>query len=201
MDYVTNRSDAHDRVRIELHLQNCSSCRNEYNKLSATEAVLNRGHDAVPAPAYFSSILPRVREQLVARKRPLWDYDTHAMKIIIPLAVSALFVILLLRIPANSVPESAQTEALHQAVIDFNDDEIMQAIEKEYSGIPLSSGQEVAAAGVAEHLQGDRFLKSEVSKQIENEEIAEMDVEGMISDLDGEQVDQVLSGLTERDIL
>ena len=46
-----------------------------------------------------------------------------------------------------------------------------------------------------------RFLKSAVSKQIENEEVAEMDVEGMISDLDGEQIDQVLSGLSERNTL
>jgi len=43
---------------------------------------------------------------------------------------------------------------------------------------------EVAAAGVAEHLRGDLFLKSAISKQIENEEMTDIDFEEIILDLD-----------------
>jgi anti-sigma factor RsiW len=201
MDYITNRLDAQERKRVEQHLQKCSICSNEYNELVATDTFFKKGHDIAPTSAYYSTILPRVRERLVPHKRFIWNYGNGATKIILPLALSVLLVIVLIRVPTDSISESAQTEALHQAVKDLNEDEIVQAVEKEYAGSSLSPNQEVAAAGVAEHLQGDRFLKLAVSKQIENEEVADMDIEGMISDLDAEQVDHVLSGLSERNKL
>jgi hypothetical protein len=201
MDYVTNRLSVEEHKRVEQHLQKCSGCNNQYIELLATDAILKKNRAAAPTSVYYSTILPRVRERIVSRQRSIWDYGYGTAKIILPIAVSVLLVVFLIRIPKESLSEAEQIEALHQAVIDLNEDEVMQAVEKEYAGLSLSPNQEVAAAGVAEHLQGDRFLKSAISKQIENEEIADMDVEGMISDLDGEQVDQVLSGLSERNIL
>jgi hypothetical protein len=201
MDYVTNRLDAQEHKKVEQHLKKCSICRNEYNELLGIETVLRQGHNAAPTSAYYSTILPRVRERLVSHRRYIWDYRNVATKIILPLALSILLVVVLIRMPKDSFPESAQSEALHQAVKDFNEDEVMQAVENEYAGSSLSPNQEVAAAGVAEHLQGDRFLKLAVSKQIENNEVADIDIEGMISDLDGEQVDRVLSSLSERNKL
>jgi NAD-dependent SIR2 family protein deacetylase len=201
MDYVTNRLTEQERKRVEEHLQKCSLCNKEYSELLATDTVLKQSHIIAPPSVYYTTILPRVRDRLVSHRRPVRDYVNALAKIILPLAVSAFFVILFMRIPINFYSESAQTEALHQAVKDINEDDVIQAIEKEYTGLSISPNVEVAAAGVAEHLQGDRFLKSAVSKQIENEEIADMDVEGMISDLNAEQVDQVLSGLSERNSL
>jgi anti-sigma factor RsiW len=201
MDYITNRLSAQEHKRVALHLQKCSQCNDHYMEFMATEAVLRKSHEEAPTPVYYSTILPRVRERLISHKRSFWEYSHGTAKIILPLAVSVLLVVILMRTPTDSSSESTQTEALHQAVMDLDEDEILQAVEKEYATSALSPNQEVAAAGVAEHLQGDRFLKSAVSKQIENEEVAEMDVEGMISDLHEEQVDQVLSGLSERNIL
>jgi len=201
MDYVTNRLSAQEQKRVEQHLQNCSKCNDLYIKLLATDTVLKKKHDTAPPAVYYSTILLRVRERIVSHQRSLWDYGYGTAKVVLPIALSVLLVFFLIRVPTRSLSEADQTEALHQAVEDINDDEVVQAIEKEYAGLSLSLNQEVAAAGVAEHLQGDRFLKSAISKQIENEEVAEMDVEGMISDLDREQVDQVLSGLSERNIL
>ena len=198
MDYVTNRLTEQERKRVEKHLQNCVQCTAHYNELKATDTVLKQSHSAGPTHVYYATILPRVRERLVSRRRSVWDYSNNPAKIILPLAVSALLLIFLIRIPTDSYSESTQSDALHQAVKDFNEDEVVLAIEKEYAGAAFFPNLEVAASGVAEHLQGDKFLKSAVSKQIENEEIAEMDIEGMISDLNAEQVDQVLSGLSER---
>jgi hypothetical protein len=200
MDYVTNRLSAEERKRIEQHLQKCSKCNNQYNELLTTDAVLKKDPVTGPTSVYYSTILPRLRRRLVSHRRSDWDYS-YGTAIILPLAVSILLVFFLIRISTESSSEAAQTEALHQAVKDLNEEEIVQAIEKEYTGLALSPNQEIAAAGVEEHLQGDRFLKSAISKQIDNGEVAEMDVEGMISDLNGEQVDQVLSGLSKRNIL
>jgi len=198
MDYVTNRLNEHERKRVEEHLQNCAQCTAQVNELAAADTVIKQSRVEGPTSFYFAAILPRVRERLVSRRRSEWHASNDLANIFFPLAVSVLLLLLLIRIPTDSYSHSTPSDALHQAVKDFNEDEVVQAIEKEYAGVSFSLNLEVAAAGVAEHLQGDKFLKSAVSKQIENEEIAEMDVEGMISDLNAEQVDQVLSGLSER---
>lgn len=201
MDYVTNRLGAKERKRVEQHLQKCTMCNNQFIELSAAYIMLKQSHDIAPTPTYYSTILPRVRERLAAHKRSVWNSTNNAAKIILPIAVSVLLVIILIRISTDSFSESAQIEALHQTVIDLDEYEVLQAIELEYNESVLSPNQEVAAAGVAEHLHGDQFLKSALSKQIENEDISGMDIEVMISDLDGEQVDKVLFGLSERDVI
>jgi predicted anti-sigma-YlaC factor YlaD len=202
MDYLTNRLDAGDHLRVSQHLQKCSICNNEYIELSATETLLKQNTSIPPeSVVYFTTILPRFRERLAARKRSFWVYSEQLTKIILPLVISVLLVIVLAKMSVESDSEPAQTEDLHQAVNDLNEVEVVQAVEKEYTGFSLSPSLEVAAAGVAEHLQGDRFLKSAVSKQIENEEVSDMDFEEIISNLDREQVDKVLSGLSERNIL
>lgn len=201
MDYVTNRLNAKERQRVDQHLQNCSVCKNQFMELAATERFLKQSRTISPPSVYYTSILPRVRERLAVHKRSLRVYGDGFTKIVLPLAVSALFVMVLMRLPVDSISESPQTEALHQVVIDLNDVEVVQAVEHEYTGYSLSPNLEISAAGVAEHLRGDRFLKSAVSKQIENEEVSDMDFEEIISNLDQEQIDKVLSGLSERNIL
>ena len=199
MDYITNRLNDEERNLVEQHLNTCTLCKNQYIELLTTEQALKQIHQSAPGSEYYSTILPRIREHLEARKRPIWYYSRN-MKIILPLAVSIILAILFIRIPLEYLSKSSQMEGLQQVVIDLDADELMQAVEKEYVNAALTPNQDVAAIGVAEHLQGDRFLKSAITKQIENEEIAEMDVEGMISDLDGEQVNHVLSGLSERNV-
>ncbi len=201
MDYITNRLNAENHDRVERHLKVCPQCNNHYIKLSEANNILKLASGTTPSQAYYLSILPRVRERLAIQKKSIWDFGNGMTKLILPLAVSVLLVVFLIRVPKDYFSGTAQTEELHQVVKDLNDDDVVQAIEKEYEGISLIPNQDVAAAGVAEHLQGDQFLKSAVSKQIENEEISDIDAEGIISELDGEQIDQVISGLSERNIL
>jgi hypothetical protein len=201
MDYVTNRMNADERRRVEDHLRTCARCQAEYRSLLAAETHISNTHMTGPSSVYYSTILPRVRERINAQHHSSWAESIRITKIVLPLAVFVFLIILLSRFPQESPVESSQTDALHQVVNDLNAADIVQAIEKEYTGTAMLSGQEVAAAGVSEHLQGERFLASAVSKQIENEEIAEIDMDEMISDLNGEQVDQILSGLSERKIL
>ena len=200
MDYITNRLSVQERKRVDHHLQKCSKCNTLYNELLVTEAVLKTNSYTAPTSVYYSTILPRLRGRLVSHRQSDWG-SRYGISIVLPLAVSILLVFFLMRIPQDSSSDAAQTEALHQTVRDLNDDEIVQAVEMEYAGLPSSPNQEVAAAGVAEHLQGDQFLKSAVSNHIENEELSDMDYEEIISNLNREQVDKVLSGLSERNNL
>ncbi len=202
MDYLTNRLDTQDRLRVSQHLLKCAACNNACIELSATETFLKQSRTMTPPPiVYYNTILPHVRERLAARKRSFWVSGESFTKIFLPLALSVFLVIVLVRMPVESISEPSQTEGLHQAVKDLNEIEVVQAVEKEYSGFSLSPNLEVSAAGVAEHLQGDRFLKSAVSQQIENEAVSDMDFDEIISNLNREQIDKVLSGLSERNIL
>ena len=201
MDYVTNRLHAIDRTRVELHLQTCVQCQLEYKKFLTTVDDIKQSTVAKPTPAYYHTILPRVRERLASQSQHRWSFGDGMKTIVLPLTVSVLLLFLIVKIPSSSHDESAQTEALHLAVKEFNEEEVVQAIEKEYTGTSVSPALEIVGVVMAEDLQGDLYLKSAVSHQLEYGEIAEMDVEGMVSDLDGEQIDQVVAGLTERNIL
>lgn len=201
MDYITNQLCAEEHNRVEKHLQKCSECNNDYNRLLAADIALKQRHITEPPSIYYTTILPRVRERLVSKKRSIWNYSGNIAKIILPLAVSVLLVLLLIRVPSNNSSELSNNETLFQSIKELNDEDIVQAVEKEYAGTSSYINQEVATDGVAEHLQGDGFLKSAVSKQIDNEEIADMDYEEMISDLNGKQIEQVLFGLSERNML
>ena len=200
MDYMKHRLSAQEHIRVEAHLQNCSRCKNELQALLLTEGALNQSRPSEPAPVYFTTILPRVQKRLVRHRGFEWDGGYGIVSLLVPLTVSAFLLLFLIKYPADYTSGTSSTEALHQAVHDLNDDEVVQAVEKAYTGSSGSVIQEVAAAGVSEHLQGDRFLTTALSKQIDNEEIADLDIEGIISDLNGEQVEQVLSGLSERNI-
>jgi hypothetical protein len=198
MDYITNRLSEQQRKRVEGHLQGCSSCAGEYHQLVGVGSVLQQARQLEPPAAYFTTVLPRVRTRLASHRRSLWEFNADLMKIVLPLAVSAFLLFIIIHFSRDYSSEFAQTEALHEAVSDLNEEEIMQAVEKENMGITAPSSMEIAATNIAEHLPMDSFLKTGVSKQIENGEVAEIDVEGMISSLNPEQVDQVLSGLSER---
>ncbi|RPI03201.1 MAG: hypothetical protein EHM64_12665 [Ignavibacteriae bacterium] len=201
LDYAANRLSIQEHDRVEEHLQNCLTCQNHYRELLSTENILKESHEHPPSPVYFTTILPRVRERLEQRRRPVRAYAEALTKVLLPLSVSAFLVLLVLRVPIDFSSESNQTDALQRVMKDLSADEMVQAVEGEYAGSSFTTYQDLSIAGVEEHLQGDRFLKAAVSKQIENEEIAEMDLEGMISDLSSDQVDQVLSKISERNAL
>jgi hypothetical protein len=201
MDYVTNRLSVIDRERVEIHLKECVRCQFEYKEFLTTADTIKQNTVAKPMPAYYPTILPRVRERLASQHQHRGTSNDGLTKIVLPLAVSVLLLFFVVKTPMSNQDESVQKDALHQAMKDFNEEDVAQALEKEYTGISSSPALEIASAVIAEDLQGELFLKSAVSHQLENGEIAEMDIEGMISDLDGEQVDRVVSGLSERNIL
>jgi hypothetical protein len=107
----------------------------------------------------------------------------------------------MIRIPSDSSVEHEQSDALFQAVKDYSAEEVVQAVSNEYAGSNIVSNQEVASEGIAEHFQGDHFIREALLKQIESGEIVDMDIDGVLSGLNREQAEQLLSGLTKREML
>ena len=201
MDFITGHLDENESDRIRLHIQQCPECQNQYNELKAVSEELQHSQIVSPSSAYYSTILPRVQERLMGHRASLWSDRMNPSRFILPLTVSALFLILLIRMPSDFSAEHRQTDALFHAVKDYSPDEVVQAVSIEYAGSNVFSNQDVASAGVAEHLQGDQFIREALLKQIESDEIVDMDIDEVLSGLNREQAEQVLSGLTEREML
>jgi anti-sigma factor RsiW len=201
MDYITEHLDEYDRDQVRLHLRQCSECQNHYNELKAAYDALQHSQKVSPSSAYYSTILPRVQERLIGHRDSIWSDRKIISRLILPLAVSALLLILLIRMPSDSSSEHEQTDALFQAVKDYSADEVVQAVSNEYASTNVLSNQEVVYEGIAEHLQGDHFIREALLKQIESDEIVDMDIDGVLSGLNREQAEQLLSELSEREML
>jgi hypothetical protein len=198
MDYITGHLDEYDLDQVRLHLRHCSECQNHYNELIAAYDALQHTQKVLPSSSYYSTILPRVQKRLMGHRDSIWSDGKIISRLILPLAVSALLLILLIRIPSDSSSKHEQTDALFQAVKDYSVDEVVQAVSNEYAGSSVLSNPEVVSEGIAEHLQGDHFIREALMKQIESDEIVDMDIDGVLSGLNREQAEQLLSGLTER---
>jgi hypothetical protein len=201
MDYITGHLNEYDLDQVRLHLRHCSECQNHYNELIAAYDALQHSQKVSPSSAYYSTILPRVQERLMGHRDSVWSDRKITSRLILPLAVSALLLILLIRIPSDSSYNNEQTDALFQAVKDYSADDVVQAVSNEYAGSSVLSNSEVFSEGVAENLQGDHFIREALLKQIESEEIVDMDIDGVLSGLNREQADQLLSKLSEREML
>lgn len=201
MDYITGHLDEAGRDQVRLHILNCSECQNQYDELKTAHDALRQSQEVMPSSVYYSTILPRVQERLTGHRDSVWNDRKITSRLILPLAVSALFLILMIRIPSDSSVEHEQTDALFQAVKDYSAEEVVQAVSNEYTGSNMVSSQEVASEGVAEHFQGDHFIREALLKQIESGEIVDMDIDGVLSGLNKEQAEQLLSGLTKREML
>ncbi len=201
MDYITEHLGEYDCDQVRLHLQQCSECQNHYNELKAVYDALQHSRNVSPSSVYYSTILPRVQERLMGHRDSLWSDRKITSKLLLPLAVSALFLILLIRIPSDSSSVHEQTDALFQVLKNYSPDEVVQAVSNEYAGSNVLLNQEIASEGIAEHLKGDHFIREALLKQIESGEIVDMDIDGVLSGLNREQAEQLLSELSEREML
>ena len=201
MDYLTEHLDESDRDHVRLHLQHCSECHNLYDELKTTHEALQHSQKVLPSSAYYSTILPRVHKRIMGHRESLWSNKIIPSRILLPLALSALFLIFLSRTPSDLSSEHEQTEVLFQAVKDYSPDEVVQAVSTEYASSNALSNPEVVSEGIAEHLRGDHFIREALLKQIESDDIGDMDYDGVLSGLNREQAEQLMSKLSEREML
>lgn len=200
-DYITDHLDKPERDQVRLHLQKCSECQQQVDELKAAFDTLQQTHEVVPNSAYYSTILPRVQARLRDRHDSSWNYRMILSRLIVPLAASALLLFLVIKIPTDVVPEHEQTSILFQVVKDYSPEEVVQAVTNESAGSNVLLNPDVMSEGVAEHFKGDHFIREALVQQIESGEIGDMDIDGVLSGLNREQTEQLVSGLTEREML
>jgi hypothetical protein len=201
MDYILGKLCLDEKSRVDLHLNQCPECRALLGELSRTAAVLGYHKVVPPDESYYLSILSRVREQLLSRHQVPRNPEGITARLIMPLAVSVITILLLMQIPSAQFTDYESMDALKHAMKEFKTEDVVQAVADAYSNSYLFHNQEALSAGIAEHLEGDKFLRDAVLKNLTSGEIADQDFEGIIVELDKEQVDQLLDGLDKREIL
>jgi len=106
-----------------------------------------------------------------------------------------------MRTPSSDRSADGKTEALFEALKDYSADEVVQAVSSEYEVSDVVSNAEAVSEGIKEHLRGNNFVREAISKQLERGELVEMNIDGFLSGLSSEQVDQLLVRLSEREML
>lgn len=196
-EYVTGTLTREEQELVDSHLEFCADCNKDLQDLRSAANALKQSQQSSPVTPYYSTILPRVYERLENDPHSFWSFNNPVAKIVLPLAASALFVILLIRILPASHYENGQIDALRQVVTGCTSDEIVEAVSRQYQTSSISN-HDIAEIIVGEHLKGDQFIREALSKQIAGEELTDVDVEEIISILNTEQIDQLLSRYQER---
>jgi hypothetical protein len=201
IDYILGHLEKQEYDSVKSHLQRCPECQDNYEELLLATSLIKPKQITPPSTAYYSTILPHVREHLVKHQNANLNFNSSKARIVLPLAVSLMLITLLFRVTFEPNIDNGHNEALQQTLKDYEVSEIVQAVANEYSNSTILPNQEITVYGFAENLQGNSLIRYAVQEQIDSDEIPEIDIEGMVTDLRVEQVDQLLSGLSEREML
>jgi hypothetical protein len=201
MDYITGHLTEEEADVVRSHLRQCGQCQELYGKFIASNTVLQQTKMTMPHSIYYSSILPRIHEKRMHQRHFVKRNGSVSSRLILPLAVSVFLLTFLIKISPVHYFDVHQTDNLFQTMKGYSTDEIIQAAANEYAGISLFSNLETASESIDEQLRSDSFIREALAKQMENGEITDADLEDIFSGLNGNQVDKLLSGLKEREVL
>lgn len=95
-EYAGKKVTAGEREIIERHLSTCPACREELNALDRLTDNLRRIAPSVPSPAYWSGLLPRIREHLDNDRRP--GFTGRLIQILAPVAAVVVLIVVLFRV-------------------------------------------------------------------------------------------------------
>ena len=99
-DCVTGKLDESLRDGVASHLEECAQCKIELETVQRAFQVIGGSRLDAPSSAYFSGILPRVRERLEERESISLFAGPLVTRFALPLAVGVLALVLLLHVPA-----------------------------------------------------------------------------------------------------
>lgn len=200
MDYMRGLLSKEERELVEAHLERCTSCKYDLQNLKETESALQTLHLTPPDPSYVLSIVHRVRARLENRYRAKRTFDNSIAKIILPLAASALCIFMVIEISTTDVSHQP-IEALKQATNGLTYDEVMEGVDSQSLPLSSSSNRDAEEVIMGEQLLADHFIRDVLLEQIESGDIADANIDDMVSVLSKEQIDQLLESYRERNNL
>ncbi len=165
-DYVNGKLEEPLRVVVESHLAVCAECKAALENVQHAFLAIAGSSMKPPSDAYFSGILPNIRERLEQREslsvfaRPLFT------RFALPLAVGALILVLLLHVPVSLNNGETAQNPLRPLLTGVDSEELVEIaldqIHRQSFSIPLGEG-ETSALVAAPILSGEYFLSDMVS--------------------------------------
>lgn len=185
------RSDlsAAERARIEGHVQHCPSCRAEWESMAFMADPALRQRASVPE-GYFANLPARILERRSRSSRSQWSALIEvAARPLLPVAAGALLIYALLDV---SWPDSSQASRLPVTVSEaaeyLTSDPMLYASDLAPAAEPLLTDGSLVLLG--QHF-GDTGL----------EDLEPQTTADLVADLNEEEIDMLLSKLSERVML
>ncbi|MBI3788029.1 MAG: zf-HC2 domain-containing protein [Ignavibacteriales bacterium] len=200
-DYLTGRLESDLREGVEAHLKECKECVSEMANLREVLGKVAYDKPYIPSTAYFSALLPRIRQRLDGKqKRSLWAHPVF-VRIVSPLAVAVLAIVMLSRVP---FPAERQ-DPLKSIVADVSTDELEQVVLEQSQHQPggtLLAENELASLPTGKALENHiKTIGAQTTTWIESESIPSGVVPRTVNDLDDSELEMLLQRLGERTVL
>mgnify|MGYP001606386951 FL=1 len=203
-DYLNRRLDEELREAVESHLRTCTQCREEMEALRDAFEYLRTHAPERPSASYFATILPRVRQRLERKETGSFLSHPLFVRLVAPLAVAALAIVLLLRVPFFRTESEREVNPLRSVVTGTSTEEIAQAVLEHSRQQPLSNNLsgEISSL-IAEQVIRHQFLEDEIDLQSASslEPLFNSASTHAIEELTESEVDALLQRLGERTIL
>jgi hypothetical protein len=197
-DFIRGSLGKDDAARVETHLRVCMVCHSESEELrTAFVAITHSSPEDVPK-AYFTSILPRIRERLDRRKGTSWIQHPLVSRIVLPLGAAIIVAALIWQSPGFHLSSGTQYQLL--AVVDSaTPEEMSEMLQTNIPNQDVNSFNNAIMSGV---LADERFVNSELVREALASEptspfnvYADVSSQQFLDDLHESEADDVLRKL------
>lgn len=127
-DYLNKKLEESLRPGVELHLEQCASCRAELAELRKAFEELEAHQFSGPPDGYFTTVLPRVRERLEKKQAKPWYAHPLLIRIATPLAAGALALVLLTHVPLPVNDSEREPNPLQPVLVGVATEELVEVV-------------------------------------------------------------------------
>jgi hypothetical protein len=200
-DYVIGKLEEELRAGVASHLEECPECRAELEVIRRALQSIAGSRPKSPSSAYFSAILPRVRERLEARESLSAFARPLITRFALPLAVGGLMVVLLLHVPIRTNNDASAHNPLRPVLTGVGSEELVeialdQLHRQSFSG-PLGENETSSLLAVP-FMSSEYFLADAGSTVIVEDPVLGSNVAEGLEALTDADLDVLVARLSER---
>ncbi len=202
-DYLSHMLEESLRPWVESHMEECGACRAELENLRGAFNHLDSFEARPPHDGYFTTVLPRVRERLQEKNSVPLLLHPLVTRFAVPLAVGALLLVILFRIPFALREAERERNPLQPVVRDLETEELVDVILDQVHRQTIS-GQgenETSALLAIPLLRSDHLLAGADQLSLSNESVLDVGLPENLDQLSASDVDVLVARLGERTIL
>lgn len=200
-DYVTGKLEEPLRSGVAGHLEGCAECRAELETLQHAFQSISGPGPRAPSSAYFSGILPRVRERLEQKESLSMFSRPLVTRFALPLAVGVLALVLLLHVPPPMNNGGPAQNPLGPMITGVGSEELVEIaldqMHRESFSSPLGES-ETSALLAAPILRGEYFLSEVESSSILEDPVLGDGIAEELETLSDTDLDVLVARLNER---